>query len=332
MANLGYIQLARRCNQNCVFCSNPSNGRILDLEQAKEFVDDFVERGYHGIILTGGEPTLFEPIVELVSYANEHGMPSRIITNGQKTARYDYLRALAEAGLIHLHLSVHSVHEKVHDYLTQTPGSFRKQLKSLENAGKLNVTVDINCVINKHNTDHLDENVHWLVERFPFLTHFVWNNLDPSMNDEMNHEELVPRLRDFEVSLMKAMRFLDRSGRSFRVERVPLCYMAEFAHCSTETRKIVKSEERLIHFLDKKSTFLETNFQHGKNEFCKVCRFNQICAGLFKMDVYYSSKELSPVFLNPQNVIDRIIQSRTVNPDEPEAIRKLPCADSADGR
>ena len=46
------------------------------------------------------------------------------------------------------------------------------------------------------------------------------------------------------------MRFLHKEGRTFRVERVPLCYMTEFAHCSTETRKIVKGEERVGDKLD----------------------------------------------------------------------------------
>ncbi|RJO73286.1 MAG: radical SAM protein [Myxococcales bacterium] len=318
MANLGYIQIARRCNQKCVFCSNPANGLVLTFDQAVAYVDDFVARGYHGIILTGGEPTLFEPLEELIHYARERGMPSRMITNGQKTARADYLARLVEAGLTHLHLSIHSWREDVHDYLTQTPGSLKKQRMSLENVEKLGITADVNCVINKHNADHLHENVRWIVEHFPFVSHFVWNNLDPLLNQEMNLDDVLPKLRDFEVSLMKAMRWLDLQGRTFRVERVPLCAMAEYAHCSTETRKIVKQEERTVHFLDQKQTVRQTEWRHDKGEACKVCRFNPICAGLYQMNVYYDERELSPVFLDPQEVIDRIRADQASNPDEPQ--------------
>ena len=52
----------------------------------------------------------------------------------------------------------------------------------------------------------------------------MWNNLDPSMGRaEVNQDQFVPRLADFELSLHRALRFLDteRSGRTFRVERVP---------------------------------------------------------------------------------------------------------------
>ncbi len=306
MANLGYIQLARCCNQRCRFCSNPSNGRILSLEAAKDHVDDFVQRGYDGIILTGGEPTLFPAMTELIHYAKKLGLPTRIITNGQNTADPVYLADLASAGLTHLHLSIYSVRESVNDYLTQKPGSLKNQLKTLENLADLDIQTDINCVLNRHNADHLDENVRVLTQRFPFLNHFVWNNLDPTMNTAMDYEDVVPRLRDFEVSLFRAMRFLDRTGRTFRVERVPLCYMAEYAHCSTETRKIIKSEERIVHFLDDKETVRQTQWDHGKAEVCSVCHFNAICAGLYELGNFYDPVELSPVFLDPRPVVERV--------------------------
>lgn len=310
MANLGYIQLSRRCNQKCVFCSNPPNGRILTLEQAKQHVDDFIERGYHGIILTGGEPTLFEELEELVRYANSNNIPPRMISNGQKTARFEYLKALKDAGLTHLHLSVHSYKHEIQDYLTGTPGSLKKQIKTLENADKLGVTVDINCVINRYNADHLDKNVMWLVKTFPFIQHFVWNNMDPSMNPDVDLDDVLHDLKDFEVSLYSAMRFLDLNYRTFRAEKVPLCYMVEYAHCSTETRKLIKNEERAIHFLDQKEFRREVIFEHYKGDVCKVCKLNPVCAGLFKGDRYYKVKELSPVFVDADVVRKNVLGDR----------------------
>ena len=48
------------------------------------------------------------------------------------------------------------------------------------------------------------------------------------------------------------MVFLHRNAKTFRAERVPLCYMRRFPWASTETRKIIKEEERSIRFLDDK--------------------------------------------------------------------------------
>jgi hypothetical protein len=40
--------------------------------------------------------------------------------------------------------------------------------------------------------------------------------------------------------------------------------MRDFEYASTETRKIVKKEERLVHFLDFRETFRDTDFFHEK--------------------------------------------------------------------
>jgi hypothetical protein len=49
---------------------------------------------------------------------------------------------------------------------------------------------------------------------------------------------------------LKAFSFLEKKRRTFRVERLPLCFMRGYEEASTETRKIVKNEERLVYFLD----------------------------------------------------------------------------------
>lgn len=306
MANIGYMQLVRHCNQYCRFCSNPSSGYMLDLDTAKREIDDFVARGYFGIILTGGEPSLSEIVPDVTRYAVERGLHVRMITNGSRLAEPEIAAQYVEAGLRHYHVSIHSCRPELEDFLTGVRGSFAMAERALENLGRLGATVNINTVINKMNADHLDENVRFFVGRFPFLTHFVWNNLDPSMGRAETNRDTAHRLADFELSLARAMRFLHKSGRSFRVERVPLCYMTEFAHCSTETRKIVKSEERIVHFLDEKGTVRQTDFRHPKAEVCGGCSLNEICGGLFELGDHYDLGELYPVFVSKEDVVAKI--------------------------
>ncbi len=317
MANIGYMQVVRHCNQYCRFCSNPETPYVLDLETAKREVDDFVAREYFGIILTGGEPSLSPIVPEITRYAIERGLHVRMITNGSKIAELAVARGFVEAGLRHYHVSIHSCRDEVEDFLTGVKGSHALAMRALENlaaldaedraAGGPGITVNINTVINAFNCDHLDENVRAFVGRFPFLRHFVWNNLDPSMGRAETNRDTAHRLRDFEVSLHRAMRFLDESGRTFRVERVPLCFMVEYAHASTETRKIIKGEERIVHFLDDKGTIRQTDFRHPKAEACKHCSLDDICGGLFELGDWYDTRELSPVFVSKERVIARVL-------------------------
>ena len=314
MANLGYIQVTRECNQACKFCSNPPTGvSNVTLPSAKKKINSFIALGYKGVILTGGEPTLSPNLPDIISYCRQKDFPCRLVTNGQALSSYDYLRQLKKAGLSHLHLSIYSSRADVQDMLSQNPGSFARLVKALNNLARMgSIHVDINTVINKYNAHHLCQTVVWIIQRYPSITHFVWNNLDPLMNRASENPDTIPRLVDFEVELNKAMNFLADSKKTFRVERVPLCYMGEFAHCSTETRKLVKQEERMVYFLDKKRCVRQNKphqWYYDKAQCCNLCSVNEICAGLYQKDVHYSSKELYPLFVDKQVIIRKILKS-----------------------
>ena len=259
MANLGYIQVVRHCNHFCGFCSNPSTPFVHTFETMRVLVDDLVRRGYFGVILTGGEPTLHPELPRIAAYARQQGLHVRIITNGSRLAEASFAEALAESGVELVHVSIYSVRPEVEARLRGLPGTLDRAFAALDSAHAAGITINVNSVVCRDNADHLDENVRYLVEHHPYVRHFVWNNLDPSMGRaEHDKERFTPRLADFELSLHRALSFLQQTGRTFRVEKVPLCYMADFAWASTETRKIVKHEERIVHFLDEKQTVRQT--------------------------------------------------------------------------
>lgn len=311
MANLGYIQVTRRCNQKCRFCSNPPIERDLGLEEGRRLIDELADQGYDGVIFTGGEPTLADHLGALVAHARRRGLPPRIVTNGQLLGSGEgLLERLVDAGLEHVHVSLYSHRPEVVAGLTGKPDSLEAALAALERIGRLEgrVTVDLNTVINRMNADHLDEHVESVTDRFPFIHHFVFNNLDPFMNRVADNPDTIPALWQFELSLFRALRLLERRGITFRVERVPLCYMTEHAHCSTETRKIVKSEERTTHFLDDKGRVRQEEFLHDKATCCSACLLDPICAGLDGVGHGFDPDELYPVFVPPEQVIARILR------------------------
>jgi MoaA/NifB/PqqE/SkfB family radical SAM enzyme len=309
MANLGYIQVVRHCNHFCGFCSNPTTPWVHTFETMKVLVDDLKKRGYYGVILTGGEPSLHPELPRIARYAKDQGLHVRMISNGTRFADEAFAQEMAEAGLELLHVSVYSVRPEIEARLRGVEDTLPKAFAAVENARRLGVEVNVNCVINRLNADHLDENVRHFVEHHGHVRHFVWNNLDPSMGRaEVNQAEFTPRLADFEVSLHRAMRLLHSTGRTFRVEKVPLCYMADFAWASTETRKIVKGEERIVHFLDKKQTVRQTSWEHIYGGACEACTLRTICGGLFDRGDAYDPAELHPVFVSRDAVVEAIIK------------------------
>lgn len=311
MANIGYIQVTRQCNHVCGFCSNPTlsqeQGRKQDFVSVSALIDDFAERGYYGVILTGGEPTLHRELPRIIAYARSRELHVRMITNGHRLAEDGFAETIAEAGLQMVHVSVYSVRPDVEARIRGRASTLERAYRALDACSRLGMDVNVNCVINRLNADHLDENIAHFIEHHPQVRHFVWNALDPSMGRaETSQAEFTPRLADLEVSLKRATALLTRSGRTFRVERVPLCYMADFAHTSTETRKIVKAEERIVHFLDDKQTVRQTEWTYRYASACGVCSLRSICAGLFERGDGYSPDELQPVFVPKAPIVAAI--------------------------
>ena len=310
MANLGYIQITRACNQDCRFCSNPDTGQTISLSQAKKYISIYANKAYIGVLFTGGEPTLHSELCNMISYANKKGIESRIITNGQRTSDIDYFRSLVDCGLKYIMVSIHSNDPKMQGQLSGNDESLANIKMTLKNAKTLGITVNVITVINKYNSDHLSKIVEWLVKDYPFIRHFVWNNLDPLNNRVLDNTDTIPRLNDFELELHRGMSFLSERSLTFRVERVPLCYMTGFEQYSTETRKMIKDEERSIYFLDEKG-YVGQKGNRGflgyvKTGCCRVCALNDICSGLYAGGKGFFLDELYPVFVSKSKIIREV--------------------------
>lgn len=312
MANIWYIQVNRFCNNKCHFCSNPSNWESISFERWIELVNDFKKRNYFWVIFTGWEPTLSSDLFKWIEYTNSVWLESRVISNWMSCSNEEYVKNLKKSWLNLIHFSLYSYIEKIHDFLTDTPWSYKKVLKAIQNSLKNWIEVQLNCVINKYNEDHLDKTVKFIIKNFPQINHFVWNNLDPLM---MRQTEIaLSCLPDFEkasISLKKALEFLEKLNKTFRVERFPLCFMRWFEFASTETRKIVKQEERLVYFLDEREFVNDkwSDFEHDKDEKCKNCDLNSICAWIYEKEKFYNYVKVIPQKLSKQekeNIINKI--------------------------
>ena len=307
MANIWYIQVNRHCNNACHFCSNPSNGNNISYERGIELLDDFVKRDYHWVIFTWGEPTLSPDLCKWISYSKKIWLWNRMISNGMMTSNKQFVEKLAEAWLELVHFSVYSCHEKIHDFLTDTPGSWKKLMMSITNALNSGIRVQINTVINHYNETHLDQTVKFLTKLFPPIQHFVWNNLDPEMMRKTDTaRSTLPNFDRFKPSLNSALQLLKSQNKTFRVEKMPLCYIPWFEYCSTETRKLVKDEERIVHFLDFRETVHETQWEHEKLDKCKSCDLNNICSWIYEHKKYYNFVDVYPQKLSKDEKIKLI--------------------------
>lgn len=76
--------------------------RELTTEEWFQVMDKAWEAGIPHIIFTGGEPTLREDLVNLISHAETNGQVSGLCTDGLRFTDNDYLNSLLQTGLDHV--------------------------------------------------------------------------------------------------------------------------------------------------------------------------------------------------------------------------------------
>lgn len=80
------LQITRRCNLECIYCSEDAQLKEYPLATVKKMIDNLT--GVNRIIVSGGEPTLRRDLVSILQYVQEKGFPIvSIATNATRITR-----------------------------------------------------------------------------------------------------------------------------------------------------------------------------------------------------------------------------------------------------
>lgn len=315
-----YIQITRKCNNECIFCSNPSFDYELSFDKAKKIILDYKRDGVNEIILSGGEPTTHKKLLDVIKFLKKNNFDIKVVTNGVNFSDFGYVLDLKKGGLNDVHVSIHTHIKKIAEELSQRKGHLEKTLRGINNALNVGMNVSINSTINSKNSGYLSDFIGFMIKKFPAINHYVFNNLDPGNADSITvsrawkNKWIIARFVDMELELSKTAKLLLKNNKTFRIERVPLCYMQGFEQFSTETRRLIKQENYICYFLEKMGkNFLvklkPKNIERRvKGENCKFCPLNKICAGISsEYAQIHGYDELFPVFDDPKPIIKKIL-------------------------
>lgn len=140
------IGLTYRCQCNCVHCStnvpNRRNCAELETQQVKSLINQAKRLGAIRVTFFGGEPLLRDDIVELVRYAHNAGMITRINTNGWRLSR-ELVSLLKDAGLNLCDVSIDDPDQETHDNLRGLPGVFQKAVEGINILKEFNVLCQV---------------------------------------------------------------------------------------------------------------------------------------------------------------------------------------------
>jgi pyrroloquinoline quinone biosynthesis protein E len=155
-------ELTHRCPLGCPYCSNPLalDARSDELDTAT-WARVFREAGALGVLqvhLSGGEPGARRDLVDITAAAHAAALYTNLITSAVGiTAKT--LRALADAGLDHVQISIQDSEAASADRIAGYGGAFAKKRALAAEVVRVGLPLTVNAVMHRANVDRITDMV-----------------------------------------------------------------------------------------------------------------------------------------------------------------------------
>jgi len=152
------LEVTHRCPLDCLHCSSeagPHSTRSMPFEQGMALVKQAVDMQVEEVILSGGEPLLWDGLADLVQVCSNAGVRATVYTCGNGEGIENSIRRVKDAGAQRIVFSIFAGSPRMHDNVTRTAGSFRRSLRTVDLARKARLQVEFHFVPMSHNYGEL---------------------------------------------------------------------------------------------------------------------------------------------------------------------------------
>ncbi|MDD3032343.1 MAG: radical SAM protein [Bacilli bacterium] len=153
------IKLGYNCNNNCLFCLNKDKrGFGYATEELKKQIEISANNGCKKLIISGGEPLIYNNFFEIVKFARERGIPNyQIQTNGRMLFYGEMVERIKRiCPNVDFLVSFHYPNAEMYKKYSQVDG-FNQVLEGLKNLQKHSLKFTTNTVLFKENIKFLNE-------------------------------------------------------------------------------------------------------------------------------------------------------------------------------
>jgi len=149
-----FVDITNRCNMECANCYTPNRDvPDLDLDKFYEALAKFPKKTE--IRLIGGEPTVRTDLIDIVAKIKSLGHRPTMMTNGLMLARPGYARALVDAGMRSIYISLNGADDDdIYEAMDGARCAERK-LAGWRECIKVKMNINIGAILQKGVNDHI---------------------------------------------------------------------------------------------------------------------------------------------------------------------------------
>lgn len=148
-------ETTRACDLACLHCRAEAiqwrHPLELTTRESLQLIDEVSQCGNPLFVLTGGDPMKRPDLFELIPYAVQKGLRVAMTPSGTPLMTRSVVARLKAAGLARLAVSLDGSTAEIHDRFRQVSGSYGWTMNCIDDAHDVNLPVQINTTVSRHN-------------------------------------------------------------------------------------------------------------------------------------------------------------------------------------
>lgn len=153
------VKVNQFCNLQCIHCragSSPHQKNEINYELLIKFLDDLIDDGLDHVNITGGEPTLYSRINDLIFHLLRKNVYVTITTNGlTKFLKKNLQTQFTDTNKLRIRFSIDG--GKLRHELIRGKNTFQRSIQNLRNISTQNIWTAVNTVIYDNTIEELPQ-------------------------------------------------------------------------------------------------------------------------------------------------------------------------------
>ncbi|MGY8757452.1 MAG: GTP 3',8-cyclase MoaA, partial [Phycisphaerales bacterium] len=147
------LSVTDRCNFRCVYCMEPDvkympKQQLLSLDEYIKIVEIAMSLGITKLRITGGEPTLYPKLLELITAVSAMGIVDLALTTNGSTLNRTMAEQWKNAGLHRVTVSLDTLRPSRKDAITRSHTTLKDVIAAIDTVRDVGLTpVKVNAVI-----------------------------------------------------------------------------------------------------------------------------------------------------------------------------------------